>query len=328
MLNEPSAVASRLSPDRMSLLVKIARMYHEQGVRQPEIADRLHISQSRVSRFLKEAVALGIVRTVVVPPPGVHPDVEDSVRDGYGLSDVVIAHTSDTDETSLLSALGSAGAAYLETTLTGSERIGLSSWSATLIATVDAMTPRNARTAAQVIQLLGGVGDPRVQVQANRLADRLAVVTGADPVFFPAPGFVRTQAARDAILDDPSIQAITEQWSELSMVLVGIGSMQPSTLLRDSGNAVPPDMLEELRGGGAVGDVCLRFFDADGATVSSDLNDRVLGISVEQLKAVPRRVGIAGGPRKYEAIRAALRGGWVDVLITDLATAEHLAADL
>jgi DNA-binding transcriptional regulator LsrR (DeoR family) len=328
VLNEPPAVASRLTPDRMSLLVKIARMYHEQGIRQPEIAERLHISQSRVSRFLKEAVTLGVVRTVVVPPQGVHPDLEDSVRDGYKLADVVIAHTSGTDEPSLLSALGSAGAAYLEMTLTASDRIGLSSWSATLIATVDAMTPRTAQSATQIVQLLGGVGDPRVQVQANRLADRLAVVTGAQPVFFPAPGFVRTQAARDAILDDPSIQAITQQWSGLSMVLVGIGSLQPSDLLRDSGNAVPTDVIEQLRSEGAVGDICLRFFDADGATVISDINDRVLGIGVEELKAVPRRVGIAGGPRKYEAIRAALRGGWVDVLITDLATAEHLAADL
>src|SRR5690625_7644008 len=76
-MSEGSPGARRVTGDRMSLLVKIARMYHEQGLRQPEIAARLHISQSRVSRFLKEAGALGIVRTVVVPPPGTFSELEE-----------------------------------------------------------------------------------------------------------------------------------------------------------------------------------------------------------------------------------------------------------
>ena len=78
---------------------------------------------------------------------------------------------------------------------------------------------------------------------------------------------------------------------------------------------------------GAVGDVCLNFFDADGAHVVSDLGDRTLGIDEATLKAIPRRIGVAGGRRKHAAIRAALVGGWCDVLITDSATAEVLLAD-
>jgi len=112
---------SRLSEDRMSLVTKIARLYHEQGLRQPEIAERLHISQSRVSRLLKEAVSLGIVRTVVIPPAGVFPELEDEVRDRYGLTDVVVVDPGTSDEWALLTSLGAAGAAYLETTLTGAE---------------------------------------------------------------------------------------------------------------------------------------------------------------------------------------------------------------
>src|SRR4051794_21432345 len=84
--------------DRVALLVKVARLYHEQGVRQPDIAERLHMSQSRVSRLLKEAAEAGIVRTVVVPPPGAHADLEDAVRDRYGLTDVVVADTGGADE--------------------------------------------------------------------------------------------------------------------------------------------------------------------------------------------------------------------------------------
>jgi DNA-binding transcriptional regulator LsrR (DeoR family) len=310
----------------MSLLTKIARMYHEQGLRQPEIAERLHISQSRVSRFLKEAVTLGVVRTVVVPPAGVYSQLEDEVRDKFGLVDVVVADSDEGDESSILPALGAAGAAYLETTLTGSDRVGISSWSSTLLATVDAMAPRTVRIAEEIVQVIGGVGNPSVQVKATHLADRLARVTGAVPKYFPAPGIVGSQAARDALLDDPYIRDLTTEWDNLTLVLAGIGSLQPSPLLKDSGNAVSAADVEVLRGIGAVGDVCLRFFDDAGALVTTELHDRVVGISSRQLRAVPRTVGIAGGARKFEAIRAAARGHWIDVLITDLETAQRLVA--
>lgn len=324
MAFETTGQTSRLSGDRMSLLTKIARMYHEQGLRQPEIAERLHISQSRVSRFLKEAVTLGVVRTIVVPPPGVHPELEERIRDLYGLADVVVAESADDNDVSIIAALGLAGAAYLETTLNATDRVGISSWSSTLLATVDSMTPRTIRTAAEIVQVIGGVGNPSVQVQATHLTDRFARVTGAVPRFFPAPGIVASRAVRDALLEDAYLSALAAEWTDLSVVLAGIGSLQPSPLLKDSGNAVSEADTEALRARGAVGDVCLRFFDSDGALVDTELNNRVVGISSEDLLAVPRTVGIAGGARKFEAIRAAARGGWIDVLITDLATANAL----
>lgn len=320
------AVASRLPIERLSLLTKVARMYHEQGLRQPEIADRLHVSQSRVSRLLKEASALGVVRTVVVPPEGVYSDLEEAVRQQFGLTDVVVADFSEGSNVSLLAALGAAGAAYLETTLTGGERVGISSWSSTLLATVDAMAPRTVAAASEVVQVIGGVGNPAVQVQATRLTDRFARVTGGTPKFFPAPGIVGSRAARDALLEDPYIRDLASEWKNLTVLLAGIGSLEPSTLLRDSGNAVSETDMATLRELGAVGDVCLRFFDAAGQTVATDLHERVLGISSEELRAVPRKVGIAGGARKVAAIRAAALGGWIDVLITDVSTARSLTS--
>lgn len=325
MTMEPATPASRLSADRMSLLTKIARMYHEQGIRQPEIADRLHISQSRVSRFLKEAVSLGVVRTIVVPPLGVYSDLEEAIRDRYGLTDVVVASSSTNDEQSILAALGGAGAAYLETTLSRSDRVGISSWSSTLLAVVDAMVPRTTRSADAIVQVLGGVGNPAAQVRATHLTDRLARVTGADSMYFPAPGVVASETVRDALLADSYIGEVAASWSSLSVALVGIGSLQASPLLESSGNAVGGSDLEQLRAIDAVGDVCLQFFDIDGKPALTDLSSRVLGISAEQLRSIERRIGVAGGERKHEAIRAAARGGWINILITDVDTARMLA---
>jgi DNA-binding transcriptional regulator LsrR (DeoR family) len=76
-----------------------------------------------------------------------------------------------------------------------------------------------------------------------------------------------------------------------------------------------------------VGDICLRFFDAEGNAISSGVDRRVIGITLAQLQRTDRSVGVAGGHRKYEAIRGAVRGGWVNVLITDHLTAERLVAE-
>jgi DNA-binding transcriptional regulator LsrR (DeoR family) len=108
------------------------------------------------------------------------------------------------------------------------------------------------------------------------------------------------------------------------VLLAGIGSLDPSPLLRESGNAIAESDQDVLRGLGAVGDICLRFFDAEGSHVDSDLDGRVIGIEPDVLLAVPRRIGVAGGQRKHSAIRAAVLGGWVNVLVTDVETADAL----
>lgn len=316
--------ATRVSPDRLPLITKVARLYHEQGIRQPEIARRLSISQSRVSRLLKEAIEVGIVRTVVVQPPTVHSDLEDEVRDLFSLTDVVIADSAAADEASITAAISGATADYLETTLTGKDRVGISSWSSTLLAAVDKMVPKNVRTAEVIVQVLGGLGAPTVQMKATHLVERLAAVTGAVPVFFSAPGVVASEIVRDAILADTSSREAVEEWNRLTVLVAGIGSIAPSPMLKDSGNAVSSTELEKLSAAGAVGDICLHFYDESGGSVQADFGSRTVGISADDMRAVPRRVGVAGGERKWEAIRAALAGQWIDVLITDVATARWL----
>jgi len=315
------------SDSQVRLMTKVARLYHERGVRQTEIASMLHLSQARVSRLLKRATEVGIVRTVVVVATDVHTGLEEQLEARYGLLEAVVVD-ADGDEHDVLAALGSAGAGYLEATLTGAERLGISSWSATLLAVADRLHPfRKPGGADSIIQLVGGVGVASVQAQANRLLGQLASVVGASPTFVPAPGLVGSPDVRAGLLTDPAMESIANQWQQLTMALVGIGSLQPSRLLEDSGNAGGPREQQELREAGAVGDVCNRFFTADGALVRSELDDRVVGIDPTTYRAIPRRVGLAGGRRKHEAVRAALLGGWVNVLVTDVSTARALLTD-
>jgi DNA-binding transcriptional regulator LsrR (DeoR family) len=319
----PRAVTRSTTDAQVRLITKVARMYHERGIRQVDIADSLHLSQARVSRLLKRAAELGIVRTVVTVAPGVHPEAEEALEARFGLAEAVVVDVDGSDD-DIVAALGSAGASYLEATLTGGERIGISSWSQTLLALVDRMTPLRVSGADSVIQLIGGVGAPSVQTEGNRLLSELAQLIGARATFVPAPGLVGSKTIRDSLLADPAMGSVAAEWSRLTMALVGIGSLPPSQLLRESGNAVDPTDQAMLLAAGAVGDVCQRFYDTAGALVPSDLDDRVVGIDAGSLRAIPRRVGVAGGASKHAAIRAALTGGWVNVLLTDTSTSAAL----
>lgn len=311
--------------EELRLLTKVAHLYHLHGLNQREIAHQLDLSQATVSRLLKRAVSEGVVRITVSMPPGVFGDLEEDLRRRFGLRDVIVVDSEHPDdEIGIQHALGAAAAFYLENTLKSDEVIGISSWSATLLAMVDAMHPLPRQTQALVVQILGGIGLPEAEVHASRLTDRLAKLVNGSARFLTAPGIVGSNEARDILLSDPYVAAAVELFDRLTLALVGIGSVQPSELLASSGNIYSEDELEMLRRGGAVGDVCLRFFDAAGQPVITPLNERVIGIPLEKLQHVERTVGIAGGRRKHAAIRGALMGRWINVLITDRFTAEEL----
>ena len=190
---------------------------------------------------------------------------------------------------------------------------------------VDAIHPIKRPHAERVVQILGGIGNPSVQSHATQLTTRLALLTGAEAQLLPAQGVVSSSAARLVMLGDVYVRAAMDQFRRMTIAFVGIGALQPSVMLANSGNAFTNEELQDLARRGAVGDISLRFFDRDGAPVHGPLDDRVISVTLEELKKTPRVVGVAGGDRKVEAIRSCLTGGFVNVLITDKFTAEKLA---
>jgi DNA-binding transcriptional regulator LsrR (DeoR family) len=183
-----------------------------------------------------------------------------------------------------------------------------------------------AAHAARVVQILGGVGNPSAEVHATQLTRRLAQLLRAEATLLPAPGVVGSAEARDVLNEDIYVAGARRYFAEVSIALVGIGTVEPSSLLASSGNIFSAAELESLRMAGAAGDICLRFFDQQGQPVDTPLDRRVIGIDMAQLGQVGRAIAVAGGPRKRAAIRAALTGGLVSGLITDRFTAEHLLA--
>lgn len=311
--------------DELRLMTKVARLYYVDRLRQTEIAEQLDISQATISRLLKRAQDEQIVRITLNGPVGIHADLERLLESTFGLKEAIVVESLPSDK-QITRDLGSAAAFYLNTTLKSNEVIGISSWSSSLLATVDAMMPMTRPSGAQVVQILGGVGTPTAESNAVHIVSRLAMLVQGQSILLPVPAVVSGLDTRQLYLQDPFVCETIERFDSVTLALVGIGSLEPSELLASSGNVFSPQELQALRDQGAVGDVCLRYFDAEGAPVQTPLNDRVIGMELEQLRQVKRSVGIAGGERKLTAIRGALRGRYINILITDLRTAQALVA--
>ena len=311
--------------DELRLMTKVAHLYYNQDMTQPEIAAQLDLSQATVSRLLTRAKQEHIVRVTVNAPYGVYAELEEQLQKRYGLKETVVVDSAEHSD-QLLRDIGSAAAYYLETTLRAGEVIGVSSWSATLLAMVDALQPLARTSQIRVVQILGGLGNPAAEVYASRLVGRLANLVRGEAVLLPAPGIVGSPEAVPILLEDRYVRETMSLFDQVTIALVGIGTVEPSGLLASSGNIFSPEELTMLRTAGAVGDICLRFFDAAGTPVATPLNERVIGMNLDQLRRVKRAVGIAGGKQKLSAIRGALQGQLINVLITDHFTALHLLA--
>lgn len=310
--------------DELRLMTRVARLYYDVGLKQPEIATRLRLSQPKVSRLLKQAQGEGIVRISVRAVSGTNPELEEALESRYGLTEVEIVDISRDDDDAAVRELGAAAAFHVETTVRSGDVIGVSSWSATLLAMVDAMHPVSGVKGTRVVQILGGGGDPAAEGHATHLVRRLADLLHGEGTFLPAPGSVGSAEARTVLLEEPFVQRAVALFDQLDVALVGIGGQETSGLLASSGNVFSADELRTVREAGGVGDIGLRYMCADGSPVDTPLHERVIGIELEQLKRVPRAIAVAGGPGKTEAIHAALVGGWINCLITDNFTAERL----
>lgn len=312
--------------NELRLIARVAQMYHGEGRRQAEIAQLLRMSQASVSRMLKRAEQENIVRTTVIPPAGTFSELESALRARYDLTEAIVIDCSEDRDGAIMARIGEAAAHFLEVTLQPGEVIGVSSWSQTLLRMADNIHPLKGAKAKYVVQILGGMGDASVQTHATELTARLAKLTGGEPRLLLVQGVTSSREAKLVMLADPVVREAIDLFSRLTLAIIGIGAIEPSELLASSGNGFSRQELDMLNEAGAVGEISYRFYDKDGRPVETPLNERVIGISLEELRKTDRVMALAGGASKTAAIAGALRLGVIDVLVTDKFTAARLTA--
>lgn len=309
--------------DEQRLLVKIATLYFVEGMKQSEIAGLLHLSQSFVSRAITRCQKEGVVKISVIQPANIFLSLEQALEKKYGIRQAIVVDVDESAPASQIKhAIGSAAAHYVETRLRPNDLVGISSWSSTIRAMVDELHPQSIK-ARGVIQLLGGVG-PNGNVQATILTQNLAAQLDCPAWLLPSQSIEHSVEERAKLVASDDVAEVVNKFAEVDVAILGIGELEPSQLLKNSGNYYGEAMLKTLAERGAVGDICLHYFNAQGKPVLSKEEDPVIGMELSQVRDCPHVVALAGGNDKANAIRGALHGGYIDVLITDYPTAREL----
>jgi deoxyribonucleoside regulator len=296
-------------------LVRASRLYYELGETQERIASLLGVTRPQVSRLLKQARAEGIVEIRIVDRTNEDSAAADELRDRFGLRAVHVAPTIAGPEDLTRRSIGRLAAQVLRSAVRDGTVLGVGD-GASVSATADAIADDEASAAATVVPLCGGYwfGDA-AREPFRRIADAL----GATGQGLLAPGLVDDAATKHALYAHAGIRSVLELWERLDVALFGIGARawSEATLGRD--------VTRTLDDSGAVGEVLIAPFDANGAFVCDALRDRVIAFDARRLARVPVTIGVAGGAAKIAPVLGALRGGVVNTLVTDVATAEAVA---
>jgi DNA-binding transcriptional regulator LsrR (DeoR family) len=311
--------------EQLRMMAKVSHLYHERGMVQAEISQTLGLSQTRVSRLLSAAAEANIIRTVVVPPIGLNTEIEDQIEKKFGMLEVHVVDTVGGTDGESAETLGRTLGNIFTILPLKDKVIGLTSWSRSMRKFIGSLNRFPHAKAEAVVELVGGVGEPALQHEANSATARLATVIDAEAKFLRVPGVVSSIEMKDAILQsDPHARVTLEAMDNMDIALVGIGNCAFRSGRVSEGNFFSQEQFDLAKSKGAVGEVNLRFIDKDGKPIKSELDDLVIGISLEQLSKVERRIAVSSGADKHEITLAAMRGGWINVLITDEETAEYL----
>jgi DNA-binding transcriptional regulator LsrR (DeoR family) len=302
------------APRNPDLLAKAARLYFVEDRSQSEVAATLGTTRSNVSRMLRQARELGIVQIRILSPAQRDNDLEQVMRRRFGLADArILAVGPDTD---VMAGVGRLAAGWLLETLRDDQVVALS-WGSTLHAMVRAVDGARQRNIV-VVQLVGGLSALESQVSGQELVRELAERMGAHHRYLHAPALLGSAEAVGMMLREPAIADALAAAKAADVAMVGIGTrgLGSSAALIDS-LALTDRERAQFEASGAVGDVCGRFFDLDGEEPATVVAERVLAVSLDDLRRIPTVAGVAAGQAKAPGILGALRGRVVDVLVCD-----------
>ena len=299
-----------------SLMVKAAWYYYFENMTQQAIADRLSISRMRVIKLLETARQTGVIQFRLRSDGVGMVEQSQALIRKYNLKDVFLIPEVDEDDAHPNESIARAGAMYIADRLGDNACINVG-YGDTLNRTLNHLATM-VQNPVTCISLTGGV--------ANYLPNTRSNVFNAKLYIMPAPLLASSPEMAAAMREESSVREIVRMAELSSFTLVGIGAMHDSATIVKSGTLSHNDLFY-LKMNNAVGDVLCHFLDKDGNLIHTPIEDRLIATSLDQLKAMPNVIGLAAGASKIEAIRAVLRGGYLDILITDEPTANLLLKD-
>lgn len=302
------------------LCVKVALLYYKYDFNQPEIAQKLGISRQKVGRLLKQAKEQGIVKISIHSEVSYYEEYSATLEELFSLREVIIVDVPLYEEKNIKEELGRAGAEFLKRIVTENDSLSIS-WSSTVYECIKNI--RDFEISGMTFSQLNGSHEKVPYIYSGlNLVNMLGECCRNSHIYpLLAPMKVDSYEILQSIMKDDTIKRSMKIAEESRIALFGVGSISSESSLYEAGY-MDSNLLKRLGVRHAVGDVCGHFINALGEICDRESDIKTVAISEASLKRKEYRIAIAGGKQKSDAIMAALRGGWCNVLITDMETAE------
>lgn len=310
--------------DREELLAQVARDYYEARLTQDEIGRRINASRSTVSRLLQQAQDRGIVRIIIDYPWERAHDLEQHLMTQFPLREAQVLLSKGRDDETVREGMGVLAARIIDREVTDEAILGVS-YGRSLACTIAALAPTR-RVSTTVVPIIGALGSDNPFIDGPELVRRMAQIYGGEFRYLPAPLLVDDVRTRNALLQSPQIFETLALARRANIILMGIGALTPGYSSMIWAGYLSEPELSLLREQGAAGHMAAQFYDIKGRFLDVEVNQRSVGIGIKALLGKDPVIAVAGGEAKAEAILGALRGRYLDVLVTDDAAARRVLA--
>lgn len=306
------------------LLARVASLYYEEELTQNEIAARLGLSRVKIYRLLKQAKDEQVVQVVINWPIRRDARLERELCSRLGLREALVLQAAPGDaagDTPLgLHQLGQLAARYLEQTLQDGTTLAVCLGRSTY-ETIAAIRP-GFRARVQVAPALGSMPFAMREMDSGALARMLAHKLGGEVLDLSAPAMADSVADAEVLRNQRDIRRVLDLARRADVALLGVGNLDPARSGFLKGGFLTAERMAALAAEGAVGDMGGHIFDLDGRLHDRQYDERIIGVTLDDLKHIPKTIVVAAGPEKRDAILGALHTGAVTVLVTDDRTAD------
>ncbi len=311
----------------ISLMVKVAQMYYNDGMKQEEIAGHLSISRSLISLILTEAKEVGIVEINVRNPLTNNDDLSQKYKELFQLSDCVIIPTAVQDAGTLRRLIAQRAVEVFNSEAVSSNSIGIA-WGRTCYQFVNSYKAEKELKDITIVSMIGGSNQTAEYFQVNEMARKLAEKMNGLAYFIHAPALTASIEEKELYMQSSSMQTIVEKWNDLDIVICGIGTLPGVNESEREKYIGEYEIYKQLQRDQAVGDICARYFNIKGEFIKDDYYDRVIGVPVEGLQKAKKIICIASGLEKTQAILGALHTKVIDTFICDEQTAKAVLKNI
>lgn len=303
--------------DKLAIYSQVAHMYYELGMMQPEIAEKLYFSRSKVSRILQKAQDLGVVDIKVKHYLSRVHSYENELKRQFGISNPIVLTSFEGERTSnAMEGLTNYAALYISERLKGDCVFGITG-SHNVTRTVH-MLRKQHDCNLKIVQTIGASIN---QDMSAELVEFLANTFGGKAYFLNTPVYVDNLAVKAQLMREPAVADAIYLMKKCDLMLMSIGTFDVKGNMPNWWGYMTEQHRHELQKKGAVGSLCAQFYDLNGSWIDCEWNRKCVSIPWEYLANGRERIVIAHGPSKVRGMLGALRGKLIDVLITDTITA-------